>query len=520
MANHVTVAMVNSITTLKQLGWSKRRIARELGIDRETVTRYFALEQLDSKPATNAPLGSEPISKPASNAPLGSKTVTDPPPNRPPGTPSRCEPYRSIIKGKNDLGLKAPRIYQDLVMEHGYTDSYYSVRRFVKHLGGNETLLPFRRMECGPGDEAQIDFGTAAPVIGTDGKRRKSHVLRIILSHSRRGYSEAVFQQTANNFISCLENAFRHFGGVPKTLVIDNFKAAVTTADWYDPELNPKIESFCQHYGTTILPTKPYTPRHKGKIENGIGYVKNNALKGKSFGSLAEQNAYLLHWETNVADKRIHGTIRQQVERVFNEVEKQSLLPLPAGRFPSFEEAKRSVHRDGHIEVKKAYYSVPPEYTGREVWARWDGHLVRIYNSQMEQLIVHVPVGAGKFQTASEHIHAKKISSVERGAQWLLKRAEFIGPSAMAWSKEMLVVRGIQGIRVLAGLMNLAHKYPADAVDSACGTALTHGAFRLKTLRALIKHGGLKQEEFAFIDEHPIIRNMADYGAIAKAAMH
>jgi hypothetical protein len=90
----------------------------------------------------------------------------------------------------------------------------------------------------------------------------------------------------------------------------------------------------------------------------------------------------------------------------------------------------------------------------------------------------------------------------------------------MAWSKEMLVVRGIQGIRVLVGLMNLAHKYPADAVDSACGTALTHGAFRIKTLRALIKHGGSKQEEFAFIDEHPIIRNMSDYGAIAKAAMH
>jgi len=506
MANHVKVAMVNAITTLKKLGWPKRRIARELGIDRETVTRYFELEQLNPKPATNAP--------------IGSKAGTDPPPNRPPGTTSRCEPYRSIIEDKISLGLTAQRIYQDLVTEHGYTDSYYSVRRFVKRLGGNEIPLPFRRMECGPGDEAQIDFGTAAPVIGTDGKRRNSHVLRIVLSHSRKGYSETVFRQTAYNFISCLENAFRHFGGVPKTMVIDNFKAAVTTADWYDPELNPKIESFCRHYGTVILPTKPYTPRHKGKIENGIGYVKSNALKGKRFGSLAEQNAYLLNWETNVADKRIHGTIRQQVEKVFTEVEKQALLPLPAGRFPSFEEAKRSVHRDGHIEVKQAYYSAPPEYVGRKVWARWDGHLVRIYNSRMEQLIVHVQVGAGKFQTASEHIHAKKISSVERGAQWLLKRAEFIGPSAEAWAKEMLVVRGIQGIRVLAGLMNLAHKYPADAVDSACGTALTHGAFRLKTLRTLIKHGGSKQEEFAFIDEHPIIRNMSDYGAIVKAAMH
>jgi len=517
MANHLEMAMVNAILTLYKRGWRYRHIARELGVDRDTVKRYVLSA---SKPASNAPIGSDAISNTASNAPIGSKAGTDPPPNRPPGTTSRCEPYRSIIEDKIGLGLTAQRIYQDLVAEYGYTDSYYSVRRFVKRVDGNEAPLPFRRMECAAGDEAQIDFGTAAPVIGTDGKRHNSHVLRIILSHSRKGYSEAVFRQTADNFISCLENAFRHFGGVPKTLVVDNLKAAVTTADWYDPELNPKIESFCQHYGTVILPTKSYTPRHKGKIENGIGYVKKNALKGKSFGSLAEQNAYLLNWETNVADKRIHGTIRQQVEKVFNEAEKQSLLPLPAGRFPSFEEAKRSVHRDGHIEVKKAYYSVPPEYVGREVWARWDGHLVRIYNSRMEQLIVHAQVGAGKFQTASEHIHAKKISSVERGAQWLLKRAEFIGPSAEAWAKQMLVVRGIQGIRVLVGLMNLAHKYPADAVDSACGTALTHGAFRIRTLRELIKHGGSKQEEFTFIDEHPIIRNMSDYDAIAKAAMH
>ena len=227
-----------------------------------------------------------------------------------------------------------------------------------------------------------------------------------------------------------------------------------------------------------------------------------------------------MNWETNVADKRIHGTIRQQVERVFNEVEKQALLPLPAGRFPSFEEAKRSVHRDGHIEVKQAYYSVPPEYVGREVWSRWDGHLVRIYNSRMEQISIHVQVEPGRFQTTPEHIHSKKISSVERGATWLLKRAELIGPSAEAWAKAMLTVRGIQGMRVLVGLMSLVKQHPAEIIDRACQTALTHGAFRLRTIRTLIKNGGPKQEEFAFIDEHPIIRDMSDYGAIVKAAMH
>ena len=518
MANQLKMAMVNAITALKQHGWSMRHIARDLGIDRGTVRRYVELE--DSKPASKAPTGSEEISKPATNAPLGSGTGTDPPFNRLPGQISRCEPFRTVIEDKLGMGLSAQRIYQDLITEHGYAGSYYSVRRFVRRVEGDNQPLPFRRMECAPGDEAQVDFGTGAPIISTDGNRRRSYVLRIILGNSRKGYSEAVTRQTTDNFIACLENAFRHFGGVPKTLVIDNLRAAVSKADWYDPDINPKIQSFCEYYGTVILPTKPYTPRHKGKIERGIGYVKSNALKGKCFGSAAEQNNYLLQWETNVADKRIHGTTRTQVGKVFEEIERPVLLPLPAGRFPSFEEGKRSVHRDGHIEVKKAYYSVPPEYTGREVWARWDGHIVRVFNCQMEQIAIHAQAEPGRFQTMSEHIHSKKISSVERGATWLLRRAELIGPSAEAWAKAMLTVRGIQGVRVLVGLTSLVHKHPTDVIDRACQTALSHEAFRLRTIRALIKNGGSKQEEFAFIDEHPIIRDLSDYGAIVKAALH
>jgi len=520
MANHLKLAMVNTITTLKKNGWSIRRIARELGIDRGTVRRYIRQEHLHSKPPTKAPTGSDEISKSPTNAPLGCTTGVDPPNDRPPRAASKCAPFRQVIEDKFEKDLSAQRIYQDLVAEHGYTGSYYSVRRFVRHLEGDDRPLPFRRMECAPGDEAQVDFGKGAPIIEPDGRGRRSHVLRITLSNSRKSYSESVSRQTTDCFISCLENAFWYFGGVPKTLIIDNLRAAVSNADWYDPVLNPKIQSFCGHYGTIILPTKPYTPRHKGKIEKGIEYVKNNALKGKRFSSITEQNNYLLQWETNVADKRIHGTTRKQVGKVFEEIEKPALLSLPAGRFPSFEEAKRSVHCDGHIEVKKAYYSVPPEYTGREVWARWDGHIVRVFNCQMEQIAIHVQAEPGSFQTTPEHIHSKKISAVERGATWLLKRVELIGPSAQAWAKAMLTVRGIQGIRVLVGLMSLAHQHPASVIDRACQTALSHGAFRLRTIRILIKNGGSKQEEFTFIDEHLIIRNMSDYGAIVKAALH
>jgi transposase len=257
MANQLKMAMVNAVWTLKQRGWSNRRIARELGIDRETVARYVHLWQADPKPATNAPTGSEGV-KPA-DAPIGSVDKD----TQKPGPESQCEPFHEVIGDKLQGGLSRQRIYQDLRDEHGFKGSYYSVRRFVKRLGADRPI-PFRRMECMPGEQAQIDFGTGAPIVRPDSKRKRPHVFRIVLSFSRKGYSEAVYCQTTDNFIRCLENTFWHFGGVPKTLIIDNLKAVVKNADWYDPDIHPKIQSFCEHYGTVILPTKPYTPRHKG----------------------------------------------------------------------------------------------------------------------------------------------------------------------------------------------------------------------------------------------------------------
>ena len=93
-----------------------------------------------------------------------------------------------------------------------------------------------------------------------------------------------------------MENAFRYFGGVTIRIVSDNLKAAVIQADWFDTQLNPKMIEFCKFYTTTLIPTKPATPRHKGKIEAGIKYVQDNALKGRTFSSLADLNKFLEHW--------------------------------------------------------------------------------------------------------------------------------------------------------------------------------------------------------------------------------
>jgi transposase len=508
MANYLKMAVVHAISGLLERGWAYRRIARELGVDRETVARYDRLRLAGASKPANVPPGFGPgdQAKPANPTPGSGELIM---PARSLGPPSQCQPFAEVIKRKLAQDLSAQRIWQDLVSEQGFTGSYSSVKRFVRRLGAG-TPLAFRRMECAAGHEAQVDFGAGAWIIA-DGKRRRTWVFRMVLSHSRKAYSEAVFTQDTETFIRVLENAFHAFGGVPEVIVPDNLKAAVTKVDWYDPELNPKLVSFARHYHFVIRPTKPYMPRHKGKIESGVKYVKNNALKGRSFASLAEQNEFLIRWERQIADTRIHGTTRQQVAKVFREVEQPVLSPLPAERFPFYHEGRRTVSRDGHIEVAKAYYSVPPEYLGRMVWVRWDSRLVRIYDHRLQQITVHVQVPPGKFHTHRSHLADAKISLIERGIDYMLARATNLGDQAGRWAGAMIAARGIEGVRVLQGFLSLARKHPARIINQASQAALECRCFRLRPVRQLCQQYAENEPDPSFLEEHPLIRPLSEY---------
>jgi transposase len=527
MANQLIMAKIDTILTLRRQRWSIRRIARTLGIHRDTVAWH--LQQANQAGALTgsaevklgqALTGSAEVKlgqalTGSTDAPQAGIATSLPAAPRPPRQPSLCEPFRAVIQAKLDQGLTAQRILQDLVGEHGFTGKYHSVRRFCRQLSPLQEL-PFRRLECGPGEEAQIDFGTGAPLLLAEGKRRRTHVFRIVLSHSRKAYSEAVTRQTTEAFLRCLENAFGHFGGVPQRLILDNLRAAVTKADWFDPELNPKVVAFGQHYGTVFLPTRPYTPRHKGKVERGVDYVQENALRGRKFATLDEQNHFLLDWEQTVADTRIHGTTRRQVGTHFLTAERPALQPLPLERFPCFQEARRTVHRDGHVEVERAYYSVPPEYLARSVWVRWDGRLVRVFNDRLEQIAMHVKHEPGRFSTQSPHISEAKVTGVERGAVWLLGQVRRLGPCSLRWAGAMLQARGVEGVRVLQGLLNLAHRHPCADIERACDIALSHTAYRLRTLRHLLEREEPRQQLLPFLEEHPLIRDLSDYGHFVR----
>lgn len=521
--NRLEVSLQQAIIALHGRGWSQRRIGRELRINRETVAVYLHA----AKPAISTP-GDPPgaeanpaISTPGSGlasgpdpaiSTLGSTTGTTvnpaiSTPGSSGGRISLCREHLPIITAALTAGLSAKRIHQDLVSGHGFTGSYQSVKRCVRALL-RRLELPHRRMECAAGEEMQVDFGQGA-WIEADGKRRRPHLFRAVLSHSRKGYSEVVWRQDTETFIRCVENAFRAFGGVTRTTVVDNLKAAVLDADWFDPNLNPKLADFARFHGTVIMPTQPARPEHKGKVEAGVKYAQNNALKGRVFASLAAQNVFLADWERQVADTRIHGTVRQQVGALF-ERERAALLPLPASLFPSFTEARRKVHRDGHVEFDRAYYSVPPEYLGREVWVRGEARLVRILNHRQDVVAAHARAEPGCFATSDAHIHAHKRSGVERGAQYWLERCRLIGPHTAQWAEGFYAHRGAYGLRALQGLVGLTKRHPVANLEQAAAAATRRGTYRLRDLRRLATEDD-RVVQVDFLESHPLIRPMDAY---------
>jgi transposase len=141
-----------------------------------------------------------------------------------------CAPFAAEIEGAVAAGLSAQRIYQDLISEHGFGGGYSSVKLFVRRLTAKAELL-FRRMECEPKAEMQVDFGTGAWVVA-EGKRRRPHLFRAVLNHSRKGYSEVVWRQDTETVIRCLENAFRAFGGVTVSLVAVGNRSSLTSNGW------------------------------------------------------------------------------------------------------------------------------------------------------------------------------------------------------------------------------------------------------------------------------------------------
>ena len=504
------------VIALLALGWSFRRIERETKVRRETVSGYA--RAADPNPAKVFP-GSEGPGE-AEVEPLGGEEeanaakVTAGPCSNPakvfPGSSrasrSAAGKYKETIREKLKARLSAQRIWQDLVEDFGYGYSYESVKRYVRRLEPERRAVGV--MTSLPGEESQVDFFQGPPTLDSrSGEWRRPWIFRMTLCHSRHGYEEAVWDQKLESFLGLHERAFRDLGGVTKIVRHDNLKAAVVRACLFDPDVNPIYAAFAAHWGFTPLPSRPRNPQECGKEERSGGYVKDNALKGRRFDTLAAENEHLRHWNRTVARLRIHGTTRKQVWAHFLETDKPALQPLACEPFAFFECGERVVHPDGHVEVLGAFYRVADQLLGEKVQVRWNEKLVRIFHRDAV-VAVHLRAAPGTFAGApSSGLTSSQHAFVAR----LLGRCEKVGVELHAWAQEALEERGVRAVRLIQGVLDLIRKHPRERVLWAARLALEHRLFRYKDLRRLAEQAAEKAPARSLLCEHPSIRPMTEY---------
>lgn len=512
MGNYLKMPDRQRIQALLELGWSYRRIEREIGVRRETIARYDP--RRSPKPANLTAGSEEGVGAQGDGEDQNRPNPTaGSPPTGEPGPPSAAERFRAEIEAGMAKGLTAQRIWQDLVDEHGFAHGYESVKRFVRRQRQRRPEVA-DVLEHPPGKEGQVDYFEGPPTFDAScGRWRRPWVFRMTLCCSRHGYEEAMWGQHRLGFLRAHEHAFVSFGGVPEVIRHDNLKAAVVRACLYDPDVSELYAAFGRHWGFVPLPSRPRHPEENGVQERSGGYVKDNALKGRRFGSLEELNAHLQHWNRTIAQLRIHGTTRQQVIAHFLAVEKPALKPLPAERFSLFEVGTRTVHNDGHVEVAAAFYSVPHMLVGREVRVHWDQHLVRVYLDGAA-VAVHTRLPAGSWSTRPEHRPAHKPARQSAYEAGLLTRIERIGPRAAAWAREAVVERDVRAYRLLQGIVALTRRHPRERVDWACGVALERRCFRYRVLRRLVDEAEERASPPTLLQRHPLIRDLAEYGPL------
>ena len=457
---------------------SERSIARDLDLSRDAVHRYHQLAQASGFLNPDQALPDEG----ALLAVLGE-------PIPPPRAVSLVEPHRRLVLDWVDRGVEARAIHQRLVDGHGFTGSYSAVLRFVSKLRPTDRES-FVRIETPPGEQAQIDFGTLGPLYDRDaGRSRTVYAFVMTLSYSRHQYLEFVFDQTIPTWIRCHRRAFERFGGVPRTLVIDNLKSAVLVAALEDSVLSLPYGRLGQYYGCLIHPCRPRTPEHKGKVESGIRYVERNFYRGRgeTFSDLTDINRQGARWVAEVAGTRDHGTTHQPPLERFERIERSTLLPLPPQPFQLLEVRQAKVQRDCHVTVGGSYYSVPFTHVGRPVEVHLSEGIVSIYDGST-LLVSHARCNErGQRVTRLDDYPPDKATVLRMTPEFCRDQAHRIGPGCTELVDTLLSDRPVDQRGAVRKLIRLEDTHGAESLEAACVRALHYGDPHYRRVKQILR---------------------------------
>ena len=333
--------VVDRIHELYGQGLGSKRIARKLGISRNSVRRYLA----------GAKVGFQ---------------------ERPAARRLDCDTLREVHDLYGTVAEGNAVVIQQELASRGIHVELRTLQRAVVPLREEERAetLATVRFETPPGQQLQMDFGEKT--VRISGQPLKVYLMTAVLGYSRRLYCRAFLAQRQDDWLEGLDGAFRHFGGLTEQVLCDNASPLVVSHDRQTGQVvwNPGFEAFCRDRGLTAKACRPRRARTKGKIERGVGYVKHNALAGRSFDSFAGLERHLATWQIAVADQRIHGTTRERPTVRFERDERMALRPLPRGPLPvRTRRLKRRVSPDCFVDIDTVRYSVPYRHVRKIVEA-------------------------------------------------------------------------------------------------------------------------------------------------------
>ncbi len=377
----------------------------------------------------------------------------------------------------------AAQIFHRL-QQDGYDGGYTIVKDYVRKIRPRR-ILPFLKLNFTPGECAQVDWGSYGTV-AVGSTRRKLSFFVMVLCYSRMMYVEFTVSQTMEHFLGCHHNAFMYFGGVPKKIMIDNLKSGVIShITGHEPVLNPKYLDFSHHFGFTITPCGVRKPNEKGRVENGVGYVKANFLSGLDISDFAMLHPSVRQWLDTVANIRIHGETRQKPADMLNE-ERPFLLPLTTLSYDAAVITPVRATKQFRITYDANRYSVPAEYAGERLTLKAYPDRICVYHQ--DQMISRHVRSYDRHQDFENPDHPKELLAQRKKAkdQNLLMRLLALSPRAHEYYRQ-LEQRRMNLRHHVAKIVGLSEIYGVESVARAIDDAFTFHAFSSEYIANLLE---------------------------------
>ena len=482
----VDMHRLQDLVRLHREGRGARKIAQALGMSPNTERRY---RHLLSEAGL---LEGDPGELPTLEELRAVVGVAEPAQER-----SSVEAWEPWIAERLEAGAGPKAIYDWLRTEQeDFEGSYWAVKRLCRRLRrqrpprAEDVAIP---VLTGPGEVGQVDFGYVGKLIDpVDGRLRKAWVFVFVLAYSRLLFAKVAFDQKASTWLRMHADAFAFFGGAPEILVPDNLKAAVIRLAFGrgdSPALNRSYRELARHYGCRVDPTPPYSPEKKGKVEAGVKYVKRNFFAAWQPTTLTEANEGLPRWLAEVANVREHGGTGKVPREVFEALERQALLPLPAAPFEPVEWKQARVHPDSHLVFDRRMYSVPWRLLGQTVWVRATPSTVAIYADD-RRVATHERRGPERRSTVEGHLPEHRAALRHRGREHWEARARTMGEDVHAFIVELFEAdETLSNLRAVQAVVQLLERHPRRRAQRACARARHFGSHSYTALRDIPRKG-------------------------------